>query len=295
VPVLLAPAKLNLTLEVLARRPDGYHGIRSLMVPIALFDRITVEPASDGSFACDVPELEHDNTIPRALLAAGCTPAKVRLEKRIPAGAGLGGGSSDAAAILLAAMEGTIARSGEPPDWLRVARAIGSDVPFFLAGTGALVEGTGERVTAIGALPPWWCVVLAPAASVSTAEAYRLLDARRAGTQPPSRPRNDSVTLRALEALQRADFGALCAHLANDFESVVAAEFPFVAAAKAALQAAGAHHAHVTGTGSCVFALFASEPDARAVAERAGRSPVARSFVVPLHSGERWRRTVSAR
>ena len=101
------------------------------------------------------------------------------MRKRIPVGAGLGGGSSDAAAILRAAIDGALGPLAAQ-DWLADARALGSDVPFFLTGTGALVEGTGERVTALGALPPWWVVVLAPAVHVDTGDAYRRLAAARA-------------------------------------------------------------------------------------------------------------------
>jgi 4-diphosphocytidyl-2-C-methyl-D-erythritol kinase len=289
VPTLLAPAKINATLEILARRDDGYHTLRSVMLPLGLYDRIELEPSERAAFSCDDGALERDNLVARALAACAVTQAyTVKLRKAIPVGGGLGGGSSDAAAILRAAMEGTLPA---PPrsDWLELARALGSDVPFFLLGTGALVEGTGERVTALGALPPWHAIVVRPHASVATAEAYRLLDAARAERSPASRPRGESRSLAAVDALQRGDFAALAAALVNDFEDVVFAAHPAVRAARDSLAAAGAKHARLSGSGSCVFALFESERDARAVAARVDAAAVAALYTVPLHHDDAWR------
>src|SRR5580704_17703086 len=130
---LRAPAKLNLTLEVLARRSDGFHGVRSVMVPLELSDELTIEPSGHFEFVCDRSELADDrNLAVAALRALGELPAiRVELRKRIPVQAGLGGGSSDAAAVLFAAMSGALGPQPER-DWLRVARTLGSDVPFFL-------------------------------------------------------------------------------------------------------------------------------------------------------------------
>jgi 4-diphosphocytidyl-2-C-methyl-D-erythritol kinase len=262
----LAPAKINLTLEVLARREDGYHALRSLMVPLALTDELSIEPSERFSFACDAPGLAaDDNLAVRALLALGNAPAaSVTLRKRIPSGAGLGGGSSDAAAALRAAMDGAF---GQPPrvDWLQTARALGSDVPFFLAGTAALVEGTGERVTPAGSLPPWHVLVVKPPVDVSTRGAYAQLDA--AGERP-TRTRNESVSIAALTALQRFEFDAVERLLHNDFSDVIAASVPEVATAIDALLAAGAHRALLSGSGSCVFALAPKRDRIEAIASR---------------------------
>lgn len=258
--VYLAPAKINLTLEVLARRDDGYHGIRSVMVPLALADELAIEAAAAFSFECDRGDLSDErNLAVRAVRALEIEPkAALRLRKQIPSEAGLGGGSSDAAAVLRAATDGTF---GPVParDWIAVARSLGSDVPFFLAGTGALVEGTGERVTAIGALPAWHVLVVKPPAGVSTAAAYAELDKRERSI----RPRNESVSLRMVEALQRADFTLVEKLAQNDFGDVIAALVPEVAGALDALRAAGAGNALLAGSGSCVF-TFA--PDARTIA-----------------------------
>jgi 4-diphosphocytidyl-2-C-methyl-D-erythritol kinase len=285
--LLTAAAKVNLTLEVLARRGDGYHGVRSLIVPIGLYDEIAIAPSERAAFVCDDARVGPANSIVAALAALGHGPASVSLAKLIPIGAGLGGGSSDAAAVLRAAMRGDLALPEAARDWLALARSLGSDVPFFLTGTGALVEATGERVTAVGALPPWWVVVAAPPVEVATAEAYRLLDDGRAGGAP-QRPRNASASLRAVEALQRADFDAVSGALVNDFEPVVLRAYPAVARAHAALGEAARSRALLTGSGACSFALFPSEGAARAAGARLDPA-VATAYVAPLRADEGWR------
>ena len=265
--ILHAPAKLNLTLEVLSRRDDGYHNLRSVMVPVSLCDEIEIDSDAPAGFESSDPALERDNLIERALAALGLGAAslRIRLRKTIPVGAGLGGGSSDAAAILLAAAEGQL---GDVPaaDYLELARTLGSDVPFFLCGTGAIVEATGERVTALGALPAWGATIVRPPVAVSTARAYAMLDA----APRESRARRDSVTLRCAEALQAGDFPAVAACLQNDFESAVTDAYPEVAHALALLRAWSPSPALLTGSGSCVFTLWESAPPEGALALPAG-------------------------
>jgi len=289
-PTLLAPAKINVTLEVLSRRDDGYHAIRSVMLPLALYDRIELEAAEVERFETSDPALAVNNLVVRAL--SECELAnrfEVSLHKEIPVGGGLGGGSSDAAAILRAAMSGELGPHGQR-EWLRAARRLGSDVPFFLSGTGALVEGTGERVTAIGALPAWWVVVVRPHAGVATAEAYRQLDAARAAAgAPPSRPRDESASLAAVDAIQRGDFAALLASLVNDFHAPIVAAYPQIEQAMEALRTAGAPHALLSGSGSCLFAIFEAEDEARAVAQRLEAPAYEQLFTVPFHRDAAWR------
>jgi 4-diphosphocytidyl-2-C-methyl-D-erythritol kinase len=288
--ILRAPAKINLTLEILNRQDDGFHRLRSVMVPIGLADEITVEPAETFRFRCNQMELSADNLVVRAFAAAGLRDARfaVTLEKTIPVGAGLGGGSSDAAAVLRAAIGGAFGPPGVR-DWVALARELGSDVPFFLTGTGALVEGTGERVTALGALPPWWIVLVAPDVHVDTGDAYRRLAAARAGEAAPVRPRTDSASLRMLEAVQRADYAGAISALTNDFEALVAAAYPAVAEALLALRAAGAERAMLSGSGGATFALCASEQRARALAWAMKPPAGARIFIVPFAADEGWR------
>lgn len=281
---LRAPAKINLTLEVLSKREDGLHALRSVMVPVDLCDELHVEPSERTAFACDVAELQADNLVERALHELGIDGARVELRKKIPTGAGMGGGSSDAAAILLAAQRGVF---GDPPeiDYLAAARSLGSDVPFFLVETAALVEGAGERVTALGPVPPWHAVVVKPPVAVSTAWAYAQLDA----AHKPSRPRSRSASVQMAEALQRGAFERVLSLLQNDFEDVLAPATPEIAASLDALRAAGAGRPLMTGSGSCVFALVRTRGEADALAGALRAPDGHRVFRCAFWNGANWR------
>ncbi len=284
-----APAKINLTLEILARRADGYHGVRSVMLPIGLHDTVRWQPAERFAFRCDdgAPR-DKSNLVVRAFDALGIEPPlDVTLEKKIPTGGGLGGGSSDGAAILRAAASGAFGELGEK-DFVSIARTLGSDVPFFLVETGALVEGTGERVTAIGALPAWWTVILMPPVAVETSSAYNLLDTAR-GEKYDVRARNVSPSIAAVEAVQRGDFNAAVAASMNDFEDVIAAREPAIAAALKGLRTAGARVARLCGSGSSCFALAESEREARTIVERLNLRRSTRVLVAPLAPTKAWR------
>jgi 4-diphosphocytidyl-2-C-methyl-D-erythritol kinase len=176
-------------------------------------------------------------------------------------------------------------------DWVADARALGSDVPFFLVDGPALVEGTGERVTALGEPPPWWVVLLVPAVHVATAQAFAALAAERERRPPPSRPRNDSAMLRCGEALQRRDHAAVLATMTNDFEPIVRATYPPVDAALRALAAAEppGGRALLSGSGGACFALFADESSARACAARLRAPDGAAVHIVPFASSGVWR------
>jgi 4-diphosphocytidyl-2-C-methyl-D-erythritol kinase len=280
------PAKINLTLEVLHRRPDGYHALRSVMVPLELADELLVEPSSAFAFACSDPALESDENLAlRAARALDPLPAaKLTLRKTIPLQAGLGGGSSDAAAVLRAAMTGAFGR-GYTADWIQIARSLGSDVPFFLADSGALVEGTGERVTAVGALPPWHVLVIKPPVAVSTAAAFAQLD----GAPRASRPRNTSISLVALAALQRGDFDEVERSMMNDFHEVIAGAAPQIACALDALRAAGAANALLSGSGSAVFTLARDAATVAAIDARLELGTEYLRFPTTFAHGHSWR------
>ncbi len=285
---LLAPAKINLTLEILRKREDGYHGLRSVMVPVGLYDEIDIAPHESGlSFYCDQPEISSsDNLVLRAfhILKAAHPRVRIELRKQIPVQAGLGGGSSDAATILLAAMDGAFGVP-EKHDWLALARSLGSDVPFFLARTGALVEATGERMTPVGTLPHWWCVIVKPSVAVSTAQAFAWIDER----DRPATSRSSSVSLRMNEALQRAHFEEVLALLQNDFHDVLVARFPEIAATIAALQRAGAQRPMLSGSGSACFALAKNEGEARRIADALHVADIGAVFVAPFVYGRSWK------
>ena len=284
---IAAPAKINLTLEVLDRQDDGYHSLRSVMVPLDLCDTLTILDADSFAFRCDEPSLQTDDNLVVRAVRAAVPHAKrsISLHKVIPSQAGLGGGSSDAASTLLAAMNGAFG-AVEHRDWVDVARKLGSDVPFFLAQSGALVEGTGERITAVGELPTWHVVVIKPPCAVSTAAAYKELD----GRPRPSRPRSTSVSLETLDALQRGDYNDVMHGLSNDFHEVIAAHHDEVAVAIDSLRTAGATKPLLSGSGSAVFALESSAQKADAVMKSLAVGNDFRVFRAMFRNSGVWRR-----
>jgi len=244
--VVPAPAKLNLFLHVLSRRADGYRELQTVFRLIDRSDRIRVAPREDGEIFFSGPFGE-DNLCLRAARRLkqetdSALGADITLEKTLPVGGGLGGGSSDAATVLLA-----LNRLWK----LRLDRArlqalgakLGADVPFFIFGRSALGEGIGEHLTALE-LPPAWYLVIAPQVTVSTKEIFAaaLTGQSKRLTIPPFFPGRGQ----------------------NDLERVVTARYPEVAASLAWLRARAAQ-ARMTGSGACVFAEFANETEARAI------------------------------
>jgi 4-diphosphocytidyl-2-C-methyl-D-erythritol kinase len=248
-----APAKLNLMLHVVGRRVDGYHLLQTVFRLIDLADTLTFAPRADGAIrratvVTGVPE--HDDLTVRAAralqAATACREgATISLEKRIPLGAGLGGGSTDAATTLIALNELWDTRLGRA-DLARIGLQLGADVPFFLFGRNALGEGVGEMLTPLD-LPPAWYVVIAPQVAVSTREMFAAPELTR-----------DTKPLKIT-----AFFAGLGR---NDLEPVVRARFPEVARALEWLAGHGA--ARMSGSGSSVFAAFGREEEARAVAAK---------------------------
>jgi 4-diphosphocytidyl-2-C-methyl-D-erythritol kinase len=233
-----APAKLNLFLHVLGKRPDGYHELQTVFRLIDRADRVGIAPRKDGKIVFNGPFGE-DNLVVRAakLLGKGCD---LVLEKNIPVGGGLGGGSSDAATTLLVLNR---LWGLNRKDLMQLALQLGADVPFFLLGKNAVGEGIGERLTPID-LPPAWYLVLVPQVSVSTKETFA-----------------SALTSQA-KRLRIPPF--LSGQGRNDLEPVVTARYPEVAAQLAWLRQ-HRPQARMTGSGACVFAEFESESEARAL------------------------------
>jgi 4-diphosphocytidyl-2-C-methyl-D-erythritol kinase len=239
-----APAKLNLFLHVLGKRPDGYHELQTVLRLIDAADRVGVALREDGEVRFTGP-FGDDNLCARAarlLKERTGTPlgAELVLEKTLPVGGGLGGGSSDAATVLLALNR--LWKVDLPREKLQdMALALGADVPFFVFGESAVGEGIGERLRAL-ALPDAWYLVLVPQVAVSTKEIFSaaLTGAGKPLTIPPF-----------FAGLGR-----------NDLEAVVTARHPEVAAALGWLRAR-CPQARMTGSGACVFAEFAEEAAAR--------------------------------
>ena len=268
-----APAKVNLTLRVLGQRTDGYHLIESLMVPVSLYDRIDMTVrAGDGSIRCavDGPEpapADENNlaaTAARAVLEEVGVRASVdiRLNKHIPPGSGLGGGSSDAGAVLrlLPVLLERPVRASRLAD---LATRIGADVPFFIGCRPAIASGIGEVLCAVPHFPDLHLVVVVPVATVSTAWAYR--NALPTAIELTSGPSSSSRSLRL--RLRREPISSL---LFNDFERGVAAAYPDVDRLKSALQRLGAEGTVMSGSGSAVVGVFRSR---RLAAEAAAAIP----------------------
>lgn len=249
-----APAKLNLFLHVIGRRPDGYHLLQSVFRLIDRGDTLHLAPRADGRILrthplAGVPE-ESDLCVRAARLlqaAAGCRQGvEITLEKRLPMGGGLGGGSSDAATALLALNR--LWSLNWPRERLQaLGLRLGADVPFFIFGRNAFAEGVGETLQPVN-LPPAWYLVVEPPVSVPTAEIF----------SAPNLTRNTKV-------IKMADFSAGWGGLygQNDLEPVVCERYPEVARALAWLRQHA--EARMTGSGACVFAPFAVEQDARTV------------------------------
>ncbi len=260
-----SPAKVNLVLEVLGKRPDGYHELKSIAQTIDLCDILCFELADEVSFQCTEPSLNTpDNLVVRAArllkeYSGYSGGVKIILEKRVPWGAGLGGGSSNAATTLL-----VLNRLWElglsTPDILSVAAKLGSDVPLFVYGGTVLAEGRGEKVTSLPTLKPLWLVLLVPpfsGMSEKTTHLYSLLE-------PPHYTRGESVS-RALESLQK--MGEIAPSLMfNVFDAVAFKAFPGLEHYWNVFRDAGAENVHLAGSGPALFAAVKDHSQAERLA-----------------------------
>jgi 4-diphosphocytidyl-2-C-methyl-D-erythritol kinase len=262
-----APAKINLYLEVGALRPDGFHAVRTVMQAVDLCDLVEVELTAGGSGL----KLEVEGEAPAGeenlcILAAETfnsvlrepVSARIRLVKRIPQAAGLGGGSSDAAAVLRALdlLLGGVLRREE---LLRMAASLGSDVPFFLLGGTVLAGGRGEKVSPLQQAPPLPVVLANPGLELPTAEVYRRFDREGGGEPPPQ-------GLEALtEALPGGDVGEIAPHLFNSLQPAACSMMPEVEKLLAGAEKAGAGGRLVSGSGPTVFLLSGDEKEGAAL------------------------------
>ncbi|HHY38495.1 MAG TPA: 4-(cytidine 5'-diphospho)-2-C-methyl-D-erythritol kinase [Clostridia bacterium] len=322
-----AYAKLNLTLQILYKRPDGYHEIESLVQRVDICDTVTARllgPGEKDRVICEPPVTllggEEENTAYKALQALRLVlseggyrlgtvvgdeaekpsiaerpsieesfgAVEVKIEKRIPEGAGLGGASADAASTLVLASRLWNLR----PDLSLLARAasiVGSDVPVCLYGPLNIIRGRGERVIPLASLEPFWVIVAFPGKGISTADAYARWDSRhfaqyRSGIPArsvferskesdgshdskhfPGRSRDGERRYinDAVNAITDGDLRALGKALRNDFEEVAFESVPLAGDVKRGLMEAGALGASLTGSGSAVFGLWATEEEAR--------------------------------
>lgn len=249
---LSPPAKINLTLEVLGRRDDGYHDIVSVIQTIDLVDKITITPADDITLECDRPELQSpENLVLKAARRlqdhTGCElGAHIKLEKKIPVAGGLGGGSSDAAATLRG-LNQLWGLDLSVEELVPIAADIGSDVPFFLYGGTAMVWGRGEIVRPLPPVDLGWMLVLAPAIEVphKTQSLYAAL-----GRSNFTR----GALTRKLEARIRGGGDAPAQFLFNAFDSIAFDAFPGLEEVWDTFQSLGAREIHLAGSGPSIFA-----------------------------------------
>ena len=269
---LPAFAKINLGLLVLARRPDDFHDIQTIFVEIAWHDVVELVPSGGISMECTSPALPTDASnlcIKAASLLRQWTShdggVHIRLAKNIPIGSGLGGGSSNAATVLVG-LNALWHLHLDTVELTRLAATLGSDVPFFIRGGTALATGRGEVLTHRDATLPYWTLVIVPPLHISTAWAY--------GRVTPVPASNERTLQNLFDALPELKPDAL--HLlVNDFEAGVCSTYPAIRQVKQDLLHAGALHAIMSGSGSSVVAFFETESAAQ---------NAARSFPVDHHS-----------
>lgn len=263
----VAPAKVNWTLEVLGKRDDGYHEVRTVLQTIELHDELTFEAAADFDYEVKGPyEVTEDDLVLRAasLFAAerNVEGVHIKLDKRVPVAAGLGGGSSDAAATLRAMRRLFGEREGQAA---ALAAGIGSDVAFFLHGGTALAEGRGETITPLPDVREMWLVLVVPA--------VRLENKTRAmyGALTAADYSDGSRTAVLAEAIRRGE-PIQDEMLCNVFERAAYAMFEGLGGFRDWMLEAGAKAVHVSGAGPALFALASGEPEARAIRARMNRA-----------------------
>jgi len=278
---LLSPAKVNLTLEVLGVRPDGYHEIRSLIQPVDLFDEVRIETLEGGgidvsSSGIDIPAGNEnlawkaaDMFLNESRLDSGVT---ITIKKKIPPGSGLGGGSSNAAAVLTGLNRITNALPEEK--LFGIAPGLGADVAFFLRSVASVAEGMGERITIVKDFPLLYYVILCPNLHVSTAEVYRKWDELNRGRHGNKPAGGIYETIGQIKE-ETGDF-----RLFNDLEEPACELHPEIKAFKQILASLGPGNVLMTGSGSAVFAAFRDELEALVIYEYLKTSPTFQVFFV---------------
>jgi len=278
--ILKAPAKINLFLKVFGLRSDGYHEIESLIQKITLYDELSFSLSNDIVLTTDSEIPVEENLVYRAALLlkdifrvdAG---AEINLKKNIPLGAGLGGGSSDAAAALLGLRElWSINCSRE--DLCGIAGQLGSDVPFFLYGALSFAHGRGEKVLPKSINKSFTVMLVKPNIFVSTAWAYKNFNGYRAAFDGRMERLNGELTKKAekvnniehfIRFFEKEEFKSLSDAVLNDLESVTAQEFPVIDEIKDKLRKEGAVFALMSGSGPTVFGVFETRDRAEKASE----------------------------
>jgi 4-diphosphocytidyl-2-C-methyl-D-erythritol kinase len=286
--IVFAPAKINVILRILDRRSDGFHNLWSIMQTVALEDEVQIRLCADRQdiqLRCDATQLAADqsNLVHRAAVevlarAQQSIGLDIELRKHIPMGAGLGGGSSDAAATIIG-LNRLLGLKWSPTQMADVGQSLGSDVPFFLFAPSAIVAGRGETVRPVVVEGARWVVLVNPGFGVNTKWAYQELARTRTAVMPLSLGQRD------LDLQSRVSWAQLIAAGENDFEAPVFAAHGKLREIKRSLQAHGAEIALLSGSGATVFGVFADEARARVAQARFTSENVMNVFVVPTCSG----------
>ena len=258
-----ANAKVNFTLEVFGKRADGYHALRSVVMPITLSDTLDIEATDDGLITSDTGYDDDLCAKAARILKSSVSSlpssvgAAIRVTKRIPAGGGLGGGSADAAAVLRALNElWKVGLSRE--ELAEIGAQVGSDVPALVMGGPVVMEGRGERVEDLRLKTGDLNLVLVnPGVHSSTKEVYAACEARPLD--------GENATAKMVAALRAGDVGAIAAALMNDLQAPAVKQHPEIADALVSLRTAGVIGAMMSGSGSSVFGLVADELEARRI------------------------------
>lgn len=282
-----AYAKLNISLDVTEKRADGFHEMVMVNQSVSLADDVTVTLTDDGAVRARtsfsfIPGDERNLAVKAAMrylkeIGDTATGAQIEIEKRIPVGAGMGGGSADAAAVLRA-MNKLFDHRLSGARLLEISGDVGSDVPFCVMGGTALAEGRGERLTPLPPLPECALVILKPEFAISTPELFKKLDMLRTHHHPD--------TAGIIAALNAGELLPVCRRMFNVFEGVDDRRMREETELKNALLDEGALGAVMTGTGSAVFGIFAREQDAARAAQRLEKKTPFCCTAVPVGAEE---------
>ena len=285
---VFAPAKVNVILRILDHRPDGFHNLWSVMQAVALDDEVQIRLRADRQdiqLRCDATDLAADqsNLVYRAAAAVLARAQQsvgldIELRKRIPMGAGLGGGSSDAAATIIG-LNCLLQLKWSPAQMAEVGQSLGSDVPFFLFSPAACVTGRGEAVRPVVIEGARWVVLVNPGFGVDTKWAYQELAATRTSVRPLSKAQQE------LDRQSRMSWVQLIAAAENDFEAPVFATHGKLREIKQSLQDHGAEIALLSGSGATVFGVFTDEARARHAQAHFVTEKSMKVFVIPTCSG----------
>ena len=260
-----AYAKINLGLDIIGQREDGYHLLRMIMQNVGLADRLVFSRNNTGSIRIRT-NLNYLPTGPKNLVYRAVEMVcgefgisdgiDIRIEKKIPVAAGLAGGSSDAAAAIIA-LDSLFELGMDTERMCGIGIRIGADVPYCIIGGTALAEGIGEKLSPLPAMPDCQILLVKPRFGISTKEAYQAYDSRPAATHPDI----DAI----IDALNRKDLNGICANLGNVLESVSCAEYPELDTIKDRMRELGAVNALMSGSGPTLFGIF----DDRDLAQKA--------------------------